>query len=811
MAIRWNRQSFDSRAWGYRKFPNLGTVNIAFRSALILPCLVAAAPLVPTSFGVADPDGILSLQTNPAGLARMGAMELGLESGAGQIQSQDAIEGGWRGLGVGWDRFPGQEDPSVRESDLRVGYGLDLGKNLYAGLSGVRHEIEGNSTGWSADFGLLWQPSEYLSLGWLMPNLQGEDATRSTGSALGFSIRPTATLDLQVGMEAWLQGAAWVRPSWDDPTWEATARIRPLPWLALDGRVDPEHPGRWGLGVSAQATPDLAFFSRSAPAPGGTEFQTFGVHWIRQTRPSIGVLSPVLIYHLPGSLEESLDWGCVGGMGKVRDDFRQIQGLDGVSTVVLDLGSTRLSPSTAGELRRQVLGLRARGIKVCAWAHDLDMGNIQVLSAADRAAIDPDGTVRAHGLALDQLYFGKVLRRHGVEVQVVKTGPWKSAMEPFESDRMSDAAREDAQRLLMDLDSSILAGVVEGRGVDPAALVAYVDTGSLLPRSAVSQHLVDTLLEESDLGIWAQAPRRGALSIPLAGAQREAWGDGKKVEVLLLEGQIVDREGETGMVPWAKGIAADRAAEQLDRLRMDPSVGAVVLRVNSPGGSVAGSERLRRAVERLAATKPVAASFGATAASGAYLMSLPAGRIFAEPLGVVGSIGAFAAKASVRGLLDSLGIGVETVKTAPHAGAMSPFAGLDSLEVARLTEFVNDAHREFASQVRRWRKLDSAAFERVDGGKVFSGSRSVDLGLADAAGGLDDAVLWARRRANLPDDAEVRWIQPGPAGFGAALGRASLFASRAIQSEDPLERLQEILPTSGVGVWAQAPWDPRWE
>jgi len=789
----------------------LGTVNTAFRSALILPGLLAAAPLVPTSFGVADPDGILSLQTNPAGLARMGAMELGLESGAGQIQSQDAIEGGWRGLGAGWDRFPGQVDPSVRESDLRLGYGLDLGKNLYAGLAGVRHEIGGTSTGWSADLGLLWQPSEYLSLGWLMPNLQGEDATRSTGSALGFSIRPTASLDLQVGMEAWLEGAAWIRPSWDDPTWEATARIRPLPWLALDGRVDPEHPGRWGFGVSAQATPDLGFFSRSAPAPGGTEFQTFGVHWIRQTRPSIGVLSPVLIYHLPGSLEESLDWGCVGGMGKVRDDFRQIEGLEGLSTVVLDLGSTRLPPSSAGELRQRVLDLRARGIKVYAWAHDLDMGNVYVLSAADRAAIDPDGTVRAHGLALDQLYFGKLLRRHGVEVQVVKTGPWKSAMEPFESDRMSDAAREDAQRLLMDLDSSILAGVVAGRGVDPASLVAYVDTGSLLPRSAVSEHLVDTLLEESDLGKWAQAPRRGASSMPLAGAEREAWGDGKRVEVVLLEGQIVDHDGEAGMVPWAKGIAADRAAELLDRLRADPSVGAVVLRVNSPGGSVSGSERLRRAVERLSATKPVVASFGATAASGAYLMSLPAGRIFAEPLGVVGSIGAFAAKASVQGLMDSLGIGVERVKTAPHAGATSPFTGLDSLEVARLTEFVSDAHLEFATQVRRWRKLDSSAFDRVDGGKVFSGSRSVALGLADAAGGLDDAVRWVRQRAKLPSDAEVRWTQPGPAGFGAALGRASLIASRALESGNPVDRLQEILPTSGVGVWAQAPWDPRWE
>ena len=805
------RQSFDTPPWGYRKFPSLGTVNIVIRSALILPGLLLASPLVPTSFGVADPDGILSLQTNPAGLARMGGTEFGLESGAGQIQSQDGIEGGWRGLGVGWDRFPGMVDPAVRESDLRLGYGLDLGRNLYAGFTGVRHEVDGTSTGWSADLGLLWQPSEYLSLGWLMPNLRGEDASRSTGSALGFSVRPTATLDLQIGMEAWLDGAAWIRPSWDDPTWEATARIRPLPWLALDGRVDPEHPGRWGFGVSAQATPDLGFFSRSAPAPGGTEFQTFGIHWIRQTRPSLGVLSPVLVYHLPGSLDESLGWGGVGGMGKVRDDFRQIEGLDGLSTVVLDLGSTRLTPSTAGELRRLVLDTRAHGIKVFAWAHDLDMGNIYVLSAADRAAIDPDGTVRAHGLALDQLYFGKVLRRHGVEVQVVKTGPWKSAMEPFESDRMSEAARDDDQRLLLDLDSSILAGVVAGRRLDPSALVAFMDTGSLLPRSAVAEHLVDTLLEESDLGKWAQAPRRGMLSMPLAGAHRETWGDGKRVEVVLLEGQIVDHRGETGMVPWAKALAADRAAEQLDRLRADPSVGAVVLRVNSPGGSVAGSELLRRAVERLAAAKPVAASFGATAASGAYLMSLPAGRIFAEPQGVVGSIGAFAAKASVEGLLDSLGIGVERVKTAPHAGATSPFTSLDSLEIARLTDFVDDAHAEFATQVKRWRKLDSAAFDRVDGGRIFSGSRSVVLGLADADGGVEDAVRWVRLRANLSRDAEVRWTQPAPAGFEAALGKASLIASRVAQTADPVDRLREMLPTWGAGVWAQAPWDPRWE
>ena len=796
------------------KFPNLrATVNNAIRSALILPGVLAAAPLVPVTFGVSDPDGVWSLQTNPAGLARMGRAELGLESGGGQIQSQDAIEGGWSGFAVGWDRLPGQTFADQREKDIRLGYGTCLGRGLYAGLSGVRHEMAGETTGWSADLGLLWQPSDFLSLGWLLPNLQGRDGTRSTGNALGFALRPTRSLDLQVGMEADLAGAAWVRPSWDNPVWEATARIRPLPWISLDGRVDPVHPGRWGAGVSVQASPDLRIFARSTPAPEGSEFQTFGVHWTRQTRPSLGVVAPVLVYRLPGPLTESVGstWNPGGGLRKLREDFRQMEGLERLRAVALDLGSARFSPAVAGELRRQILELRAHGIKVYAWAHDLDMGTLYVLSAADQAAIDPDGAVRARGLAMDQLYFGKALRNHGVEVQVVKTGPWKSAMEPFESDHMSDNARENAQRLLMDLDSSILAAVVTGRKVDPARLVAYVDSGSLLPASAVGHHLVDTLLEESDIARWAGDRGRVAQNMPLAGAQREAWGDGKRVEIVLLEGQIVDHEGEAGMVPWASGLAADRACALLDRLRENPSVGAVVLRINSPGGSVSGSQRLRRAVEKLAATKPVAASFGAVSASGAYLLSLPAGRIFAEPEGMVGSIGAFAAKVSVQGLLDSLGIHAEQVRTAPHAGAMSPFARLDSLELARLTEFVGDAHREFAGLVRKWRKLDSASFERVDGGKVFSGTRAVDLKVVDGLGDLDDAVRWARLKAGLPSTARVQWSEPRRAGFAASLGKVSQATSRMMEPENPVEKLQALVPASGVGVWAQAPWDPRWE
>lgn len=786
-------------------------MNNAVRLALLLPGVLVAAPLVPAVFGVADPDGIWSLQTNPAGLARMREAELGLESGGRQSQSQDALAAGSAGWAAGWDHLP-SESGGTWDSNLRFGYGHGFAGGLSAGVSAIRHDVDGSPTGWSADLGFLWQPSRYLSLGWLVPNLLDRDDSRSTGNAVGLAIRPTASSDLQVGMEARLARTPWVRSSWNDPTWEATARIQPASWLALDARVDPAHPGRWGLGVSAQATPELRFFSRTAPAPKGTEFQTFGAHWTRLTRQALGVTSPVMVYRLPQSLSESGTrtlWGTQGGLRKVRTDFQQMEHLNGLTTVVLDLGSPRLSPSTSGALRRLVLDLRSHGIKVYAWAHDLDMGTLHVLSAADRAGIDPDGAVRTKGLSMEQLYLGRALRNHGVEVQVSKTGPWKSAMEPFESDHMSQPARDNLQRLLQDIDSSIMAGVVTGRGVDPVRLVAYVDTGSLLPRTAVAQHLVDTLVPESDLAKWARAPQRGPLEMPLEGSRKESWGQGRKIAVVLLEGQIVDRDGETGMVPWATGLSAERAAAEIDRLRRDPSVGAVVLRVNSPGGSVSGSQRLRRAVEELAAKKPVAASFGATSASGAYMLSLPAARIFAEPEGVVGSIGAFAAKVSVRGLLDSLGIRAEQVRTAPHAGALSPFSPLDSLESARLSDFVEDAHREFSGLVRRWRKLDSAAFDRVDGGRVFSGTRAVDLGLADSAGGLDDAIRWARHRANLPSDAAVRWVEPQPSRWSTALDRADALTS--MRGPSLSDRIQSGLNDSRIGVWAQAAWDPRWE
>lgn len=797
--------------------------STASRCILLVPVLVASAPYRSTMQSPLAPDGIRSLLANPAGLALMDGREFAVQLGGGEPAGQDAVLVGARHFGIGWERRPWSNsgasvdwskrpwNTGLSESNLLVGFGAPLPGGLSLGATAVRHEVDGSSQGWSADLGALWRPVPRLSLSWLYPDFLRRDPSRDRTNSLGVGIRPFATADLAFSAEVSTPSAPWNRSAWDDPSWEIGAEIRPASWLRLEARMDPLRTATWGFGVAIQVRPNLGFYSSTTPATTGPEFQTAGVRWSSRSRPATSAMDGVLIYRVPPVATEAsqatpMPFQRKQGFARIRDDFREMATIRDLKTVVLDLGSGRFSPTQAGVLRRMVLDLRKTGREVRVWAADLDMANLHVMSAADKAAISPEGAVRTRGLAMDVLYFGEFLKRHGVAVQVVKTGPWKSAMEPFEKERMSDPARANLSRILFDLDSMILGGAAEGRRIDPAALVSFVDTGSTLPRAAVAKGLVDTLLLQEDLGKWARGRK---LSLPLSGTHDDAWGAGPGIAVVPLEGQIVDKGGDAGMVPWNRSLPADRIARRLDALADDRRVGAVVLRIQSPGGSVAGSERLRRAVERLAKKKPVVASLGSTAASGGYMLALPAARIFSEPEAMVGSIGVFAAKMSVGRLMDSLGIRVERVRTAAHAGALSPWAEFDSLELARMTEYVEDAHVRFADQVMAARKLDSAAFLAVGGGRVFSGARARDMGLVDTLGGLEEAIGWARSKAGIPVERRTEWIDP-VSGDGLSV-QAQAFARLAAGSEpDWLANWERLVDASRPTIWSQS-WDARWE
>lgn len=792
--------------------------------------LAASASLWAASNGsnpisVVDPDGVFSLLSNPAGLDWMEGGELALQvSGTERLLRQNAVLAGIPHLGVGAEsRSVDGEDPEWR---FLAGLGTG-GKNLSVGLLAT-HPIgdpepqigcaappgpcvdNAASQVWSADLGLLWRPVSRLSLGWTSTDLFDQDPSRGRVNRVGLGLRPTGSPALALSAGAVLARLPWSSGAWNHPSWELGAKFRPLPWLELDGHLDPEHPGHYGFGMRVQASPSATFFGNAAEADDGIGVQSVGVRLASRTRPSIPTMDGVLVYRVanPGSESPTRRfWKTQPGLLSVREDFHRMAERTDLKTVVLDLGANRFSPTAAGVLRRLVLDLRRRGKTVYAWSNELDMSSLRILSAADRAALSPDGAVRARGLAMDVLYFGTILRRHGVEVQVVKTGPWKSAMEPFEKDSMSAPARENLSRILSDLDSMVVADAAASRRLDPAALRAYIDTGSLLPATAVSMGIVDTLLERDSLPRWAKGRK---LSSRIALAQSETWGSPRRVAVVVLEGQIVDRAGETGMVPWNRSLVAETVASRLDALRRDPSIAAVVLRIQSPGGSVAGSERIRRAVERLAKDKPVAASLGHTAASGGYMAALGATRIFSEPEALVGSIGVFAAKPSLAGLLDTLGIRAERVRTGPHAGAMSLYAPFDSFELARMTEFIEDAHRKFDGEVMRSRRLDTAALHRIDGGRVFSGVRGLRLGLVDTLGGLDEALAWTRARAGVGPGTAAVWFD-GRSSDWITDGISALATPLPADQALLLQAWKTFSAARGATLWAQSEWEPRWE
>jgi protease-4 len=488
------------------------------------------------------------------------------------------------------------------------------------------------------------------------------------------------------------------------------------------------------------------------------------------------------------------------GFWKTRQDLLQLGADPQVATVILDLGNQRVAPAMAGILARQVTDLRQKGKRVLAWAQDLDMGTLQVLAAANKAAISPLGMVRSRGYSVQSLYFGQTLQKWGVNVQVVRTGPWKSAMEPFMQGHMSASARENLTRFLTDLDSNWLTSVSQGRKLPRSLLQSFVDSGSSLPREAVRLGIVDTLLEPAELNKWGGLRAKSA---NLLGLESQAWAGGKRVAVLVLEGQIVDGESN-GLIPTQSNLSAPRVVAAIEKLQADPLVKAVVLRVQSPGGSVVGSERIRLALKKLAARKPVVASFGSLAASGAYLFSLPSERIWAEPEGVVGSIGVFAAKVTFQKLLDTLGVHVETVSTHKHAGDNSPYIAWDSVQSGRMQELVGDAWKQFAGLVREARDLDSAQLARVDGGRVFSGARAQSLGLVDTLGGLEQAVAWTAQRVGLDPRAQPLLVDPQANVWDDQVGRWAMAQASPKEMQDIFRIWQHAVAQSQTVLWAQS-------
>lgn len=429
------------------------------------------------------------------------------------------------------------------------------------------------------------------------------------------------------------------------------------------------------------------------------------------------------------------------------------------------------TPGMLEELRQALLDFKKSGKFIVAYGDGYSQGGYYVCSVADKIILNPHGTLEWKGLATEVMFVKDLLAKAGVRMQVFKVGSYKSAVEPFVATEMSEANREQINSYLTDIWQRMLTEVSASRKIKPETLDAYADS-MLLFASAdelVQMQMVDTLCywdgvqdylkkltATKDGGKLSLLTVNGVEKLPAEGPEGE-----DEVAVYYAYGDIVDRASGVGGSPC---ISGETMCRDLKQLRTDKKVKAVVIRVNSGGGSAHASEQIWREVQLLQQEKPVVVSMGGMAASGGYYLSCGAGHIVAEPTTLTGSIGIFGMFPDASELLtDKLELRSDIVKTnrmADFGSIMRPF---NDAEKQKLQTYIESGYQLFIKRVTEGRKIDVEQ-RRLAGGRVWTGQQALKNGLVDQLGNLQDAIAQAAKVGKLEKNYTVKHY-PRPAAW----------------------------------------------
>lgn len=447
-----------------------------------------------------------------------------------------------------------------------------------------------------------------------------------------------------------------------------------------------------------------------------------------------------------------------------------------VRAVVLEL---RASPGETfahvEELRDAIGRLRQRGKKVLCHFDNGGAKTLYLCSAADRTLMTRSGNLSVAGLRMRYLHIKRLLDKLGVKADFIRIGEHKSAPEGYTRSESSDITRADRTELLQQLELGFTGGVAHGRGLSAETLRKTLAGGPFTAPDSVRAHLVDGIAYSDELE--GEVQRLTGLSLPLLEDHRapvapKYFGPQRKIALVYIEdGDLVDGRSKTYPFIGMSVVGSYTISDVLDQVASDPTIGAVVLRVESPGGSSSAADAMWRAVERANTVKPVVVSMGGVAASGGYYLAAPARRIFANSTTVTGSIGIYYGKADVTELMRRVGVDVEVYKTSPAADAEAVYRPFTEEERKRLTQTLRQHYDLFVERVASGRGLQKSEVEKVAQGKVYSGRQAVARGLVDELGGLRQAFAYARQLANLgPDAPVVELPKPDQSLLGRLLG-----------------------------------------
>ncbi len=444
------------------------------------------------------------------------------------------------------------------------------------------------------------------------------------------------------------------------------------------------------------------------------------------------------------------------GLDDMIKAIRVAKDNDKIKGIYIEGGALAADFASLEELRKALVDFKASKKFIVSYADTYTQGSYYIASTADKVLLNPNGMLDWHGIASQPIFYTDLLKKVGVKMQVFKVGTYKSAVEPFILTEMSDANRQQVQSFVNDIWSSVCNDVAASRKLSVDSLNSYADRYAVLAESKVyvKMNLVDSLSYidgvRDVLRKLTEKEKVNFISTEELAKLDEQKSNDDQVAVYYAEGDIVDQVASTP--GEGSQIVGSKVVEDLDRLASDDNVKAVVLRINSGGGSAYASEQMWRAIQLLKKKKPVVVSMSGMAASGGYYMSCGADYIIAEPTTLTGSIGIFGMIPDASGLLtEKLGLHFDMVKTnaASDFGAMG--RGFNAQEAAAMQAYVNNGYRQFLSRVAAGRKMKAEDVDKIAQGRVWTGRQALGIKLVDRLGTLDDAIAEAAKRAKVKD------------------------------------------------------------
>ena len=471
-----------------------------------------------------------------------------------------------------------------------------------------------------------------------------------------------------------------------------------------------------------------------------------------------------IMRQLSGQISENL------GLDDIISAIKKAKENEDIKGIYIETGLFAIdTPASAHAIREALLDFKKSGKWIVAYGDSYTQTAYYICSAADKIYLNPQGMVDWHGLAANPYFVKDLLAKFGVKYQLCKVGKYKSAPEMMTADQMSEPNREQVTAYMTGIWKVMLKDVADSRKISVDSLNAYADNFIALANQPdlVKMKLVDKLMYTDEVkGEIKKLLKIDAdddinqLSLSDMKNVKGKKEKGDKIAVYYAYGEIVD--SETGsLADQEHNIVANTVCKDLEKLANDDDVKAVVLRVNSPGGSAYASEQIWHAVMNVKAKKPVVVSMGGYAASGGYYISCAANYIYSEPTTITGSIGIFGMFPDFSGLLtEKLGVKFDEVKTNKHAAFGTIARPFNEEELALLDQYIGRGYELFRKRVADGRKLSVDAVEEIAQGRVWLGNDALGIKLVDAIGSLDDAVKKAAQLAKMDEFKTESYPEP---------------------------------------------------